>query len=87
VWAVLLALALVQFAVAAHWSAHDLATLDDHCGICCHLDRLDQAISDGQQIESDVQIGLLELLLPAVSTHFVTPRYFAARAPPRSTLS
>lgn len=81
-WALVVTLALVQLAVAAHWSAHNPAALEDHCAICLQLDRLDQALSEDHNIAIRAREFAAAPAGPVDAASHQAPRYFAPRAPP-----
>jgi len=84
-WMALLALALVQITVAVHWSAHDPLTLEDRCGVCLQLDRLDQALSGSALAAAVPQTGHLVQSATFQAFPGIAPRYYPSRAPPRYT--
>lgn len=81
-WALLVALGLVQLAVAGHWSAHTLAAADDHCAVCAQLDRLDQGLG-AECVPQPIPVLDPQDAIESGQSETRPPlRSFAARAPP-----
>jgi len=81
-WALLVLVALAQVAIAAHWYAHDAATLADHCAICLQLDRLDQAIADDTSYHPLAAASIMEPVVDNRGHPATILRNYNPRAPP-----
>ena len=82
-WLSLVALAVLQFALASHQFDHVAGYGMDSCQVCVQLDRLDDGVADSLPLPIDLYDASESYgLVPASRFDCLHARLFDSRAPP-----